>query len=217
MSDERFIYRLGYTKGDRVKYISHLDFLRCVNRAFKRAKIPVKYSQGFNPHILLNIGLPCPVGVSSVCEELDIELSIPMENDEIIKRMNESLPDAIRVLWCKRKENDPDFYDIEYARYSINFSCDKEIDVDAFPKEESFMIEKKSKRGMKEVNIFEFIKELKIEKTETNKYFSDATISAGNKLNLKPDLLVSALETYYGATIKDVLIERKEIFFETVK
>lgn len=217
MSDERFIYRLGYTKGERVKYISHLDFLRCVNRSFKRAKVPVKYSQGFNPHILLNIGLPCPVGVSSICEELDIELTTPMENDEIIKRMNSSLPDAIKVLWCKRKENEPDFYDIEYARYSINFSSDKDFDTDAFSKENEIMIEKKSKRGMKEVNIKDFIAELKISKIDDGKYFADAIISAGNKLNLKPDLLVSALSSYYGVNIKDVYIERKEIFYENVK
>ena len=217
MSDERFIYRLGYTKGERVKYISHLDFLRCVNRSFKRAKVPVKYSQGFNPHILLNIGLPCPVGVSSICEELDIELTTSMETDEIINRMNSSLPDAIKVLWCKRKENEPDFYDIEYARYSINFSSDKDFDTDAFSKENEIMIEKKSKRGMKEVNIKDFIAELKISKIDDGKYFADAVISAGNKLNLKPDLLVSALSSYYGVNIKDVYIERKEIFYENVK
>lgn len=217
MSDERFIYRLGYTKGERVKYISHLDFLRCVNRSFKRAKVPVKYSQGFNPHILLNIGLPCPVGVSSICEELDIELTTSMETDEIINRMNSSLPDAIKVLWCKRKENEPDFYDIEYARYSINFSSDKDFDTDAFSKENEIMIEKKSKRGMKEVNIKDFIAELKISKIDEGKYFADAVISAGNKLNLKPDLLVSALSSYYGVNIKDVYIERKEIFYENVK
>ncbi|MBR5508159.1 MAG: TIGR03936 family radical SAM-associated protein [Clostridia bacterium] len=217
MSDERFIYRLGYTKGERVKYISHLDFLRCVNRSFKRAKVPVKYSQGFNPHILLNIGLPCPVGVSSICEELDIELTTSMETDEIINRMNSSLPDAIKVLWCKRKENEPDFYDIEYARYSINFSSDKDFDTDAFSKENEIMIEKKSKRGMKEVNIKDFIAELKISKIDEGKYFADAIISAGNKLNLKPDLLVSALSSYYGVNIKDVYIERKEIFYENVK
>ena len=217
MSDERFIYRLGYTKGERVKYISHLDFLRCVNRSFKRAKVPVKYAQGFNPHILLNIGLPCPVGVSSICEELDIELTTSMETDEIINRMNSSLPDAIKVLWCKRKENEPDFYDIEYARYSINFSSDKDFDTDAFSKENEIMIEKKSKRGMKEVNIKDFIAELKISKIDDGKYFADAVISAGNKLNLKPDLLVSALSSYYGVNIKDVYIERKEIFYENVK
>ena len=54
-AETKIVYRITYTKGDGVKYISHLDFLRCVNRAFKRAKLPVKYSQGFNPHILQNI------------------------------------------------------------------------------------------------------------------------------------------------------------------
>ena len=91
MSQEsRHIYRVKYTKGDSVKYISHLDFLRSVNRSFKRGKIPVKYSNGFNPHVLLNIALPCPVGVSSVCELLDIELYEKMECSEIKERLSKS-------------------------------------------------------------------------------------------------------------------------------
>ena len=208
------MYRVTYTKGDSVKYISHLDFLRCVNRAFKRAKIPVKYSQGFNPHILLNIGLPCPVGVSSECEMLDIELKEEMDISAFISRLNDAMPSGIRILSAQRKYNLPDFYDIEYALYDIRLTSSKEFEPQSFSDEECIMIEKKSKRGMKEVNIKEFIKNVNITHNGDLSYNISAVISAGNKLNLKPELLISAIAAYYGAEFKDITTVRKEIYFE---
>ena len=208
------MYRVTYTKGDSVKYISHLDFLRCVNRAFKRAKIPVKYSQGFNPHILLNIGLPCPVGVSSECEMLDIELKEEMDISSFITRLNDAMPSGIRILSAQRKYNLPDFYDIEYALYDIRLTSSKEFEPQSFSDEECIMIEKKSKRGMKEVNIKEFIKNVNITHNGDLSYNISAVISAGNKLNLKPELLISAIAAYYGAEFKDITTVRKEIYFE---
>ena len=212
--ETKFIYRITYTKGDSVKYISHLDFLRCVNRSFKRAKIPVKYSQGFNPHILLNIGLPCPVGVSSECEMLDIELKCEMDTDKIVADLDRAMPDGIKILSAERRISHPDFYDIEFAEYDITFTSDRDFDTEEFAKEESFTIEKKSKKGLKEVNIKDFVKEMKISKNGDNKFRLICTISAGNKVNLKSDLLVSAIASYHGATFKDIQTVRKKIFFE---
>ncbi|MBO5370547.1 MAG: DUF2344 domain-containing protein [Clostridia bacterium] len=213
-NETKIVYRVTYTKGDSVKYISHLDFLRCVNRAFKRAKIPVKYSQGFNPHILLNIGLPCPVGVSSECEMLDIELKEEMDISSFITRLNDAMPSGIRILSAQRKYNLPDFYDIEYALYDIRLTSSKEFEPQSFSDEECIMIEKKSKRGMKEVNIKEFIKNVNITHNGDLSYNISAVISAGNKLNLKPELLISAIAAYYGAEFKDITTVRKEIYFE---
>lgn len=213
-TENKFVYRIKYTKGDSVKYISHLDFLRCINRSFKRAKIPVKYSQGFNPHILLNIGLPCPVGVSSECEMLDIELKNEMDTEKIRADLDNAMPDGIKIIKAERKTNHPDFYAIEYAKYEITFSSDKDFDTEAFAGEESYMIEKKSKRGMKEVNIKDFVKEMKITKSEEKKYSLVCTISAGNKLNLKPDLLLLAISSYHASKFTDIKTVRKTIFFE---
>ncbi len=212
--ETKFIYRITYTKGDSVKYISHLDFLRCVNRSFKRAKIPVKYSQGFNPHILLNIGLPCPVGVSSECEMLDIELKYEMDTEKLCSDLDNAMPDGIKIISAQRRLNLPDFYEIEFAEYEMAFTSDKDFDTDAFEREESFIIEKKSKRGMKEVNIKDFVKEMKLTKTGDNKFLLVCTISAGNKLNLKPDLLLSAVASFHEANFKDIQTVRKKIFFE---
>lgn len=212
--ENRFIYRIKYTKGELVKYISHLDFLRCVNRSFKRGKIPVKYSNGFNPHVLLNIALPCPVGVSSICELLDIELYEEMTPEEIKARLSASLPVGMEVIAVERNENLKDFFDISAALYSTSFRADKEIDIEKFIAEPEFIIEKKSKRGMKEVNVKDFVKKLELKDSCGTSYSISMVIDAGNKSNLKPELLLGAMEKYFGALFTDIKTERKEIYFD---
>lgn len=212
--ENRFIYRIKYTKGELVKYISHLDFLRCVNRSFKRGKIPVKYSNGFNPHVLLNIALPCPVGVSSICELLDIELYEEMTPEEIKARLSASLPVGMEVIAVERNENLKDFFDISAALYSTSFRADKEIDIEKFIAEPEFIIEKKSKRGMKEVNVKDFVKKLELIEASDKCYSISMVIDAGNKSNLKPELLLGAMEKYFDAVFTDIKTERKEIYFE---
>ena len=214
MSQEnRFIYRVKYTKGDRVKYISHLDFLRSVNRSFKRGKIPVKYSNGFNPHVLLNIALPCPVGVSSVCELLDIELYEKMEPTEIKSRLSLSLPEGIEALDVWERGQSPDFFEISSALYKVQFASAKKIDIQKFIDEPLIMIEKKSKRGMKEVNIKDFVRNMEFSCEGDLKYTLDIIIDAGAKSNLKPELLLNAMAKYFETEFKDIQTERKEIYF----
>ncbi len=211
--ENRFIYRITYTKGESVKYISHLDFLRCVNRSFKRGRIPVKYSNGFNPHVLLNIALPCPVGVSSVCEMLDIELYEEMQTEETAKRLSSALPSGIEVIRVQRKENLPDFFEISSALYTISFTSDKKIDVQKFIDEPEVMIEKKSKRGMKEVNLKDFIRRASLKDNTENSYSLEIVADAGAKSNLKTELFINAMARYFSVSLRDIKTERKEIYF----
>ena len=211
--ENRFIYRITYTKGEMVKYISHLDFLRCVNRSFKRGRIPVKYSNGFNPHVLLNIALPCPVGVSSVCEMLDIELYEEMDTSEIKTRLSQALPVGIEALNVVKRDNLPDFFEISSALYSVSFTSDKEIDVQKFIYEPEFIIEKKSKRGMKEVNIKDFVRKLEVTGADGTAFCLSMVIDAGSKSNLKPELLLNAMASYFDAGFSDIRTQREEIYF----
>lgn len=73
--------RLQITKGEAVRYISHLDYARAVERTIRRAKLPVAYSEGFNPHMKMAFASALALGVTSEAEYMDIELSreIPLE------------------------------------------------------------------------------------------------------------------------------------------
>ena len=65
--------RLKFSKTGMGKYISHLDLLRAFTRAITRAELPVRYTQGFNPHQIITFSLPLPIGVTSETEFVDID------------------------------------------------------------------------------------------------------------------------------------------------
>ncbi len=102
--------RLRFSKTDRCKYISHLDINRCMSRTLARAKIPLWYTEGFNPHPYMSFSLPLSLGIESYVESMDIRIVGEISNKEIKKRLNEMLPSGIRIL---------DVYD--------DFRSDKEI------------------------------------------------------------------------------------------
>ena len=91
------LLRAEITKGEQVRFISHLDFARTVERGLRRAQIPVAYSEGFNPHVKLAFASALSVGVSGKREYFDIELAEDMEPRQFSQQVASSLPDGITV------------------------------------------------------------------------------------------------------------------------
>ena len=92
--------RLQYAKGSEVRFIAHLDIARAFDRAIRRTRIPVAYSQGFHPHPKLSFGPPLPLGIMSEAEYVDIQLSDPYPRD-IGVALNAVLPPGLRVRQVK--------------------------------------------------------------------------------------------------------------------
>jgi hypothetical protein len=90
--------RFRFAKREAVKFISHLDLLNTLTRAFRRAEIPMAYSQGFNPHPKISFGSTLPVGTTSEAEFADIALETYMEPDDFISRSNDELPSGLEFL-----------------------------------------------------------------------------------------------------------------------
>ncbi|MHB8125927.1 MAG: TIGR03936 family radical SAM-associated protein [Desulfitobacteriaceae bacterium] len=90
--------RIAYTKLEEAKYIGHLDLTRVVERAMRRAGIPVAYSEGFNPHPKIAFGSALAVGVEGEREYVDIELQREMELSEVLGSLQEQLPTGIRLI-----------------------------------------------------------------------------------------------------------------------
>ncbi len=85
MSAQRL--RVWFTKGDRVRYISHLDVLRYWERAIRRAELPLSYSQGFTPHPKIAFAGPLPLGFTSEGELMDVTLDERVEPAEFRARL----------------------------------------------------------------------------------------------------------------------------------
>ena len=155
--------RLRFSKTGRLKYISHLDINRAMSRALKRAQIPLWYTEGFNPHPYMSFSLPLSLGVESLCESVDLRIIGDITNDEIKNRLNNVLPQDIKIVDVY--DDFRDNSEIVYSDYVYKFEFkDNEA---AFEKiknvlsSDEIIALKKGKQGrkrvMKETNIKSFI------------------------------------------------------------
>lgn len=90
--------RVRFSRGEEIKFISHLDMMRLWQRAFKRAGIPVAYSEGFNPHPRLSLAVPMAIGVTSDAELMDVFLTREVSPRWFESVVSQALPPGIRVL-----------------------------------------------------------------------------------------------------------------------
>jgi radical SAM-linked protein len=96
--------RITYAKGEALKYISHLDLARTWERAFRRAGLPVAYSQGFNPRPRFQMASALPVGVTGRSELLDLWLVESLSSEEAVSRLRPVLPGGLEVLCAEEVE-----------------------------------------------------------------------------------------------------------------
>lgn len=190
---------LRLEKGEKVKYISHLDMQRLFQRALRRAKLPCAYSQGFNPHMLVSFACALPVGVCSKAEYAEVVLERFVSPTECMARLNEVLPDGVKILnACEPKDTDPTVGSvIALAEYSfmLKESGSVQDKLDSMLKKEEILIEKKTKKGFATVNVRNMIHSVK---QKGNMLY--ATLSCSNSENLRADkfreiLLESGIET----------------------
>jgi radical SAM-linked protein len=217
-------YAIKFSKESHIKFISHLDLMRTLQRVIRRAKLPVEYSKGFNPHMTLSIAQPLSVGMYSYGEYLDIVLTEELEEDFIKKILNGNCPTGIRILEVIKVKSDPgdkkvpqSMALINAASYSIKIKYTEtgrlEENIEAIQKAPQWVTTKKSKSGEKVVDIKPMVRELKY-KIEDNMLQLDVLVSCGSKENLSPELLAAFIksnsEDYEELSFME--IQRKELY-----
>lgn len=211
--------RLNFSKTGRAIYISHLDINRMMTRAVRRAKLPMWYTEGFNPHPYLTFALPLSLGQSSDCEYMDIRVEGDISNTEIMDRLNEVLPEGVRILSVAAPVHDAK--EIEKAFYFVKLIFkDSESAVDFAEKAENLsasgnlLAEKRGKKGhkkiMKQINLTDFIYDLKFSTAE-NIVNLQCVLAAGNTNNLNPTLLIETLEKAIGSEHEMMYIVRRKL------
>jgi len=157
--------RFKYSKTGRAKYISHLDLTSVMQRAFLRAGIDLKYSEGFNPHPYISAALPLSVGCESICELMDVAVN-GVNLPDITKII---LPEGIKILdvyASGRKFNDIAWIKINGVFQYNNSEPANIVTVVEKIKNcfsnESIVITKKTKRGIKEIDIAPYVKNTEI-------------------------------------------------------
>jgi len=90
--------RIRFSRGQEVKFISHLDIMRLWQRALRRAEIPLAYSEGFSPHPRISLAAPLPIGVTSEAELMDIVCTRWVSPNFFTTAVNQQLPPGIKIL-----------------------------------------------------------------------------------------------------------------------
>ena len=89
-----------FSKEPSVRFVSHLDVLRGMQRAIRRAGLPVAYSDGFHPHLIMTFAMALPVGASSQGEYMEMELRDPLPMEDIRTRLDAAMGMGFRALDC---------------------------------------------------------------------------------------------------------------------
>lgn len=188
--------RVFFSKTGRAKYISHLDCNRCWQRAIRRSGLPVWYTEGFNPHLYLTFPLPLSLGVESLCEPLDLRLLEELPQEEILRRLNDSLPPDIRALRCGEPQMDQK--EIAWADYQLALHCADPAALKEqllrYLEQPEIVVLKKTKKGEKPLDLKPLFALLDCKEGEGALELG-LRCAAGIENNLNPSLL---LENFPG-------------------
>ena len=195
MLEEPKYIRFKFRKVGNLQFISHLDLQKAMAKVLVRAKAPLWYSKGFNPHAKLVFGVPLSVGTESMCEMADLKIERQIDLENIKNQLNEQLTDEMYVLEAYYPTTK--FNDIAYADYTITLKSDK-ISADDAEKITSLFsspvtMTKRSKSGEKEVDITAYIKKLDAS-VDGNVITINTILSAGSQENLNPEYIVTAIK-----------------------
>ncbi|NLN15035.1 MAG: DUF2344 domain-containing protein [Tissierellia bacterium] len=220
------ILRVKFNKKNYLKYIGHLDLLRLFQRSFSRAAIPVKFSEGFNPHPRFSIASPLSLGIESEEEYMDIEMAERIEAEEFIRRMNQVLPKDIQILEAVYPEDKRSISSlITWALYEIRFATKVDMDLDeakriinSWLEREEIIISRLRKKGrkrvMKEENIRPLIGHLDVKGKEGDEIVLQALMKVGEGGNLRPFDFINALNEAeeLQMDLDSVLIKRQSLY-----
>ncbi len=190
--------RLLFAKEGRARYISHLDLMRTFQRAFLRADIPIKHTEGFHPHPFISIALPLSLGFSSRCELLEFGLLAGTAHEEVPTRLNAALPEGVRVLACYPGQRPT--RELQWIQYAIQVERPGDAPQlcqawEALLARESWVVEKPSKKaksGVTTVDIPTYVKDYHFTDNTPDSATLYATLAAQNP-GLNPSVMVKAL------------------------
>lgn len=203
-----------FEKFPRIRHIGHLDLMRAMQRALRRSGLPVKFSQGFNPHLLLTFAAPLSVGMSGKREIMEVPLGADVTEDEFLQKLNAALPPELPCLSARivDDKHPASMASLFAAEYEIVIDpegaalCDT---VESFMAQETIMALRKTKSGEKMVDIRPMIYKLEVAGNRTLR----CTLALSEKATCKPELLLDALSSHAGlASRPRTLTSRQQMY-----
>jgi len=206
---------MQFQKGDIVRHLGLLDLQRTMQRALRRSGLPITYSKGFNPHMVMSFASALSSGIPGDAELLDVSLCGEVTEDECLAAMNRVLPPALKA--SRVRLVDDRFPKVtaamQQAQYSITLRGGQTKAlveaIESFLGETEIMAIRKTKKAETLVNIRPMIHVLEAKyDAEANAAALTARVSFVEAATLKPDLLMNTLAKYAGVDLPKCEIRR---------
>ena len=223
--------RIKFRKFDTLRFIGHLDVMRFFQKVMRRAEIPIAFTGGFSPHMIMSFASPLGIGLESDGEYLDIELTEPIKSNEAVRRMNEAGVEGIEVLsflQIAEEKKMTGMTILAAADYLVTpkadlcssklFPVNWQDTFSSFMKQDEIRVMKQTKRSEREVDLRPLIYHWEC---RGDSVF--VRTAAGSTENLKPDLIIDTFLKYAGwlsparesLTAASFTFRRLEMYAET--
>ena len=212
--------RIKFRKNGVMKFIGHLDIMRYFQKAIRRAEIPIAFTSGYSPHMIMSFANPLGVGLTSDGEYFDIELTESIASKEAVRRLNEQMVDGMEIVSFVQIPDDKKSKGMsivagaDYLSSVKNGNLPEDLaeKLEAFYAQNEICVVKKTKKSEKEVDIRPMI--YKLECRNGGIYMR---VAAGSVQNLKPELVTEAFVRYLGMEADAVTFthHRLETFAES--
>ena len=231
--------RIKFRKQGAVKFVGHLDIMRYFQKVMRRADVDIRYSEGFSPHQIMSFAAPLGVGLTSNGEYVDIEVNSTESSEEMVKRINAVNVEGISVTSYRKL---PDSAKnamslVAAADYTMWFKDGYEPEdengfwegLSRFLEQPSISIVKKTKKGVKEMDLKPYLYEISIEHPCEEASWSEEAfdrperpgagrifmkISAGSSVNIRPEQVIGAYYESMGQEYPAFAsqIQREEVY-----
>ena len=194
--------RIKFKKDGSLRFIGHLDVMRFFQKVMRRAQIPIAFTAGYNPHMIMSFASPLGIGLTSEGEYFDMELAGHISSAEAVRRMNAVTAEGIEVISFRQIAEEKKMTGmaiVAAADYLVGFKNETdgaaitEKIITDFLRQQEIVVLKQTKRSEQEVNIRPLI--YRMELTKEGIYLQ---LAAGSAQNLKPELVMFALCRFAG-------------------
>lgn len=199
--------RIVFSKTGRAKYVSHLDLMRTMTRAMRRAQIPLWYTEGYNRHPYMTFAAPLSLGHEGLRETVDIRLEEDMPYEDLVSRLNEVLPDGLRAV--EAAEAVDKAKELVAAEYELTLYCSEALAVSALLAPQLTVEKRTKKKTMKTVDLRPYFENAAVEEVGEEQCLLKVHLPCGSAETINPALFVTALSAMAGREIKAEYLRKR--------
>lgn len=214
--------RIKFRKYGVLRFIGHLDVMRYFQKAMRRADIPIAFTGGYSPHMIMSFAQPLGVGITSDGEYLDIELTEKISSRRAVSQLNQVMAEGIDIVSFVEIPDDKKSSGMtitaaaDYRVFLLESAKSSDVrlaipekwqeSIPAFLSQNEIIVWKKTKKSEKEVDIAPMIYEMKADTEGIS-----LLLATGSEQNLKPDLVMETFLNYMKEEKKPFHYHRLDI------